>query len=258
MTIDRPSDRQLPELRALWQEAFGDGDEFFDKFLHTAYSPDRARFVTVDGRVAAALYIFDCECRGERVAYIYGVATKKEYRRRGLCKALMESTHDELLAKGYAGALLVPASEPLFGFYSALGYSVCANIREISVAASNEKAELRRIDGARYASRRRELLPSGGVIQENENIRFLEATAELYESNGCIIAARKEGDILYAAELLGNAEEAPAVLSALGCKEGRLRVPEDFAADKSAVRPFAMYHALTAAAPPTYFALAFD
>ena len=56
MTIDCPNQAQIPQLRALWQEAFGDTDAFLDIFFHRAYARSRSRCITQDGRVIAALY----------------------------------------------------------------------------------------------------------------------------------------------------------------------------------------------------------
>ena len=54
MIIDLPSLSQTSELRALWCEAFGDSEEFFDLFLNTAYSSKRCRVLMLDGSVVAA------------------------------------------------------------------------------------------------------------------------------------------------------------------------------------------------------------
>jgi len=110
MIIDLPSASDIPALRALWKEAFGDSDEFLDSFMSTAFSPCRAMCAKDGEKISAMLYWFDCECRGERVAYLYAVATAKGYRNRGICSALMERTHGHLSEKGYTGVLLVPGS----------------------------------------------------------------------------------------------------------------------------------------------------
>ena len=60
MTIDLPAPDQIPQLRVLWQAAFGDTDAFLDIFFHRAFAPERSRCITQDGRVVAALYWFDC------------------------------------------------------------------------------------------------------------------------------------------------------------------------------------------------------
>ena len=65
MTIDRPLPEQLPQLRGLWKEAFGDTDAFLDIFFHRAFSRNRCRCVTLNGQVVAALYWFDCGWNGK-------------------------------------------------------------------------------------------------------------------------------------------------------------------------------------------------
>ena len=122
MNIDYPNQSQTDELRALWQEAFGDDDAFLEHFFTYGFAPDRCRCVTVDGKLAAALYWFDCSFQGKPLAYLYGVATFKAHRGKGFCKALAENTHNHLKYLGYAGEILVPAGEKLFQMYEKMGY----------------------------------------------------------------------------------------------------------------------------------------
>ena len=78
MTIDLPKPGQIPQLRQLWQEAFGDSDAFLDSFFSLSFAPERCRCVTEENHVTAALYWFDCSCHGGKMAYLYAVATGKE------------------------------------------------------------------------------------------------------------------------------------------------------------------------------------
>ena len=172
---------------------------------------------------------------------------------RGVCRELMADTHRHLKEHGYAGSILVPGEEELFGFYERLGYRVCGGIQEFSCSPSIDKTELRSINSEEYAALRRALLPKGGVIQEKENLDLLRSLAELYAGDGFILAARREGQALHAAELLGDISAAPAIVNTLDCAEGRFRtIGND--------RPFAMYlpFADTPFPPPAYFGLAFD
>ena len=123
MTINAPAPEQIPQLRRLWQQAFGDTDEFLEDFFCVAFSEERCATTEEDGKIAAMLYWFDCAWEGKKVAYIYAVATDEAYRNRGLCRALMESTHEKLQSLGYAGAVLVPGSLSLFSLYKKLGYT---------------------------------------------------------------------------------------------------------------------------------------
>lgn len=253
MTIKQPDLQRIPALRALWQEAFGDTDAFLDTFWNTAFSADRCRCVTVDDGLAAALYWFDCECMGNRLAYIYAVATGREYRGRGICRALMEDTHDHLTALGYRGAVLVPGSEALFSMYAGMGYGSGMQIREFSCAAAENAVAVQSVDAKTYGRLRRAMLPENAVIQEGENLDFLQTQAELYVGTDFLLAVRREGDTLEGIELLGNGDAAPGILKALDCKSGVFRMPGEG-------KPFAMYHALgTCGLPaPAYFGIAFD
>ena len=253
MTIKQPELQQIPEMRMLWKEAFGDSDAFLDTFWRTAFSADRCRCVMVDDRLAAALYWFDCEYMGNRLAYIYAVATGREYRGRGICHALMEDTHDHLAALGYRGTVLVPGSKALFDMYAGMGYGGMMQLREISCAAAEKAVALQPVDAKTYGRLRRAMLPGNAVIQEKENLDFLQTQAELYAGQDFLLAARREGDALLGIELLGNKGAAPEILRTLGYGHGVFRMPGEG-------KPFAMYRELGAGdtPAPAYFGIAFD
>lgn len=253
MIIDKPTRSQIPFLRSIWREAFGDTEEFLDVFERTAFSVDRCRCVTVDGEVVAALYWFDCQYMGRRIAYLYAIATAKAYRGQGICHKLMEDTHRHLEGLGYEGAILVPSKRELFEFYKGIGYLTCSHIREFRCDAAESKIEVREITPCEYAQLRRSFLPSGAVVQENENLEFLQTQAAFYTGDGFLLAARGENDTLCGIELLGDESAAPKIVRALGCTEGSFRtVGTDV--------PFAMYRPVSESklSPPTYFGLAFD
>lgn len=242
MRIDYPAQEQLSGLRSLWKEAFGDSDAFLDIFWSTAFSPDRCRCITVDGQVAAALYWFDCRFEDRPIAYIYAVATGKAFRKQGLCRKLMDNTRQLLAQLGYSGSILVPEMH-LIGMYESMGYQVCSFVREFTCRRGDHPIALQEIDAAQYARLRREFLPAGGVVQENENLQFLSAITKLYTGDGFLYA---DG-----AELLGNADAAPGILAALGKDSGLFRCP-------GGDIPFGMYLPLDGSRAPGYFGLAFD
>ncbi|MBO5657314.1 MAG: GNAT family N-acetyltransferase, partial [Agathobacter sp.] len=125
-----PAFGELPILRELWKEAFGDSDEFINMFYTTAFSPDRVFAVGEEEgdslRLCGGLYWFDesfvnASGETERIAYVYAVAVSKEKRGLGYGKLLMEGVHAYLKGRGYYGVLLAPAEEGLFEFYEKLG-----------------------------------------------------------------------------------------------------------------------------------------
>lgn len=240
-----------PALKALWKQAFGDPDWFIDAFFDAAYAPERCRYLTEDGRLAAALYWMDCSCRGQKLAYIYAVATDEAFRGKGLCRRLMEMSHHDLRQEGYAGCILVPGSDALRQMYGKMDYNDCSFVTEVLCKPGSIDAALRRIDPEEYARLRRQYLPETGVLQEGVQLKFLDMQAGLFAGEGFLAAASVYDGKVHCMELLGNTDAAPGIVAALDAKEGFFRMPGK---DK----PFAMYHPLTDAPAPAYFGLAFD
>ncbi len=252
MTIDRPTQAQIPQLRRLWKEAFGDTDAFLDIFFHRAYAFDRSRCITWDGQVVAALYWFDCTWEDRKLAYFYAVATDKSRRGQGLCRKLMEDTHVHLRALGYQGCILVPQEENLYAMYGKFGYQVCSFSRTFSCAASGEPLPLTQVEPNEYAAVRRALLPKNAVRQEGVTLEFLSTYARLYTGPGIALAAYPNEGRLTVCELLGAPQTAPQILATLGFGDGTFRIPDHR-------QPFAMYLSLTGdLTMPGYFGLALD
>lgn len=255
MIIDAPKTEHIQELRTLWKEAFGDSEAFLDEFFEKIFSVSHCRCVVENGRVVASLYLFDCEYKKRKIAYLYAIATLKEYRGRGLCSMLMRDTHSHLKALGYSLAILVPASKELFSFYERMGYKACTCVTEKTVYPTDEIIDLKRISRDEYARLRRIHLPEGSIIQEGKNLVFLDMTAELYEVNGVLIALQKDEDKkeLRIIELLGDETKASAVINTLGYKKGIVRTVGNG-------REFSMCLELAEKdiEQPRYFGLAFD
>lgn len=249
MAIDYP-ERTEP-LKELWQLAFGDSEAFVNRFFADAYSPRRCRCAWEDGRLAGALYWFDAEFAGQKFAYLYAVATHPNFRRRGVCRALMADTLDCLTARGYDGALLLPQDGALREMYARMGFRDCCRVSEFACDAG-EAAALRRVSKAEFARLRRVYLPPEGVLQEGASLSYLESYARFYAGEDFLLTAAPEKDSLTGMELLGNAAAAPGILGALGFPRGRFRTPGKDV-------PGAMFCPLKREAKaPGYFGLVFD
>lgn len=252
MKIDFPVPTQYDRLAELWQEAFGDSDEFIDGFFCTGFSPARCRCVTENGEIIAALYWFDVTCQDQRFAYVYAVAVDQAHRHKGICAAMMADTHAHLKLRGYDGVLLMPQTDALRQMYGKLGYRDCTKFRKFTCQAGESPVSLRRIDREEYAALRRTYLPESGAVQEEENIAYLEMMAFFYAGEDFLLAAHKNGKQLYCPELLGNVDAAPGILAALGCTEGSFRTP-------GSTHPGAMLHELTGSvSAPSYLGLTFE
>jgi len=242
----------IAELRRLWQEAFGDTDAFLDSFFATGFDRNRRHFIEENGIPVSALYWFDCELKGQKLAYLYAVATGEEHRGKGLARRLMTETHAILKNQGYAGAILVPGSQDLFAMYEKLGYRAVTTVSKFVARQGSTPANLTPIDGAEFAKLRRQYLPGDGVIQEGAALRFLQTYCKFYTGAGFLLVASEENGALRVQELLGNVAAAPGILRTLGYENGTFRTPGND-------RKFAMFLPLTANCPvPGYFGLALD
>lgn len=252
MNIDLPRQEQIFDLRKLWQEAFGDTDAFLDDFFAAADPLNHCRCTTVDGKPVAALYWFDCTWQEKKLAYLYAVATQKEYRGQGLCRKLMENTLRFLDENGYYGAMLVPGDEALRKMYASMGYQTATYITQICCEASDREIPLRTLEAVEYAALRRQYLPAEGVLQEGCNLAFFVRHGMLLAGEDFLLAGEMQDGVLYG-ELLGDLRKAPDIVRTVGCHEGRLRT-------LGAQQPFAMYYPLEqqSGGMPGYFGLAFD
>lgn len=249
MNINAPVSAQIPQLKRLWQQAFGDPMAFIDGFFRTGFSPERCRCLTLDGSVAAALYWFDGEENG-RFAYIYAVATEASHRGKGLCRALMENTHRHLAAQGYAGAVLVPAESHLWDYYGSMGYRPFGSIRHFAVQAENPAFSLQEITAESYIALRKDYL-SANAMQEDQAIGFYDTWGKFYEGKDCLFAAATDGELLYVQEFLGNPDRAPGAVAALGCTRGQFRTP-------GAEENCGMYLLFSQGSPPGYLGFPLD
>ena len=233
-------------LRTLWTECFGNEENWIETFFRTAFDSAHVCGLNLHGQLAAALCWMDARCGGRTLAYLYAIATAPEHRCQGLCRELMNLTHEELAQRGYAGAILVPADSGLRQMYEKMGYGNFGGIREIRARAGKPCA-LRQISPEEYAALRREYLPKGGVVQEHGAIGYLAAGAKLYSGVDFLLAMSGDAGV----ELLGNSNGVSGILGALGLEAGTFRVPGE--------QPFAMFHSLTGEDwMPGYFGLAFE
>ena len=113
----------IPELKELWMEAFGDEPEYVDQYFAKRFTPDNMLVYIEDGRPVSMISMLPATLRladqsTKEVYYIYAVATREAYRKRGLAR--------ELLMEGYrrkrAPFLLVPADGKLEKYYQNIGF----------------------------------------------------------------------------------------------------------------------------------------
>ena len=252
MTVDYPAAGQIPGLRALWKEAFGDSDVFLDAFFAHGFSVDRCRCVTENGRVLAALYWFEASCEGSRLAYLYAIATAVSHRGKGLFSMLLADTKAVLKKAGFDGILLVPENEELGRMYEKFGFAPCTAVDTFSAVAGAAAAQIREIGPDEFARLRKAYLPQGAAIQEGETLAFLASQSHFWAGTDFLAVGQIYDSKLVCSEFLGNRSAADGLLQALQVPEGTFRTPGE-------ERPFTWFLPLRdLCGRPAYFGLALD
>lgn len=243
MTIDfrQPRPEEEAPLRALFTEAFSDED-FTDLFFRTGYAPERC-LAALDGELLAALHWFDCSLEGKKAAYIYGIAAFRRCRGRGVGSALIRAALEELETRGYEMVFLVPAEPSLFGYYERFGFRAVSTIRELTLSAA-APLPLKKLTADEYAAARKKLLPAHSLIQEGACLALLSGYAKFYATDRAVAAV--SGDMVW--ELLGDENDGPGLIAALGLPSATVRTP-------GPGRPFAMGLGTDG---PMYLGLALD
>ncbi len=251
MEFKNPTAADIPQLSALWSEAFGDTDEFIAGFFSTAFAPERALCAFINDELVSALYIFDCSFENEKIAYIYAVATAEKHRGRGFAKELLGYCDEYLKNNGYKAAVLVPSEDSLFKFYTNLGYEKTVFADKINICSRDMGVNVEKISGFEFAQLRSVFLPENSVLQEGASIDYLATYCSFYKGSDFLLAAYKNGDTLYGAELLGNRSVAEGIVYTLGCEQGIFKTV-------GSSTPYALFKPLSEIAVPCYFGLAFD
>lgn len=110
------------EMRIMWHEIFGDEIDEIDSFLLT-HSDAIPLIHKENGLVASMLYIVPLQMWGKRIAYIYAVATKPEYRGRGIASKLLHEALRLIKASGrFDIAALIPSSTESKRLYERVGF----------------------------------------------------------------------------------------------------------------------------------------
>ena len=259
----------VPALKTLWKQAFGDTDAEIDGFFETVW-PEAAGFCAEEGgAVIAMLFALPVEIvhgeRTQKAAYLYAVATAEAFRGRGVCRALMEFAEKTLRKRYIECLLLVPADERLAAYYETMGYVRQDGCTERPPLADTPKGTAVPVTVQEYAGLRETLLfdvPHARYSRAELEYAAEELAGEkrvLYRLEcgyacGCaaVHTAGASGGVVRVEELLPDAGMLPALAAALGPGTYPVRMPGRGAARCMAKWLDGAEHA------PVWFAFALD
>ena len=166
--------QDLPGIRALWLEAFGEEPTL----------PDGQCFVAEeDGKIVGMLHAIGQKLKIGSIhpaSYFYAIATLQSHRGQGICRSLMEYAENHVDADC---CMLVPASEDLFGFYGKLGYKTAFYRNKIPFSGGTE------ISMTEYLRRREALLSLPHVVYDDLSYAKKIYGLKFYETLDGICAA---------------------------------------------------------------------
>lgn len=113
-------------LEALWKQAFDDPAVVTASFYENVFEPRRALVAKCDDCLYGMLYLLEASLRfngrSYSAGYIYAVATKDEFRWRGVMTALLRAAEELGKMNGIELLFLLPEGKPLFSIYERFGF----------------------------------------------------------------------------------------------------------------------------------------
>ncbi|MBQ7896376.1 MAG: GNAT family N-acetyltransferase [Oscillospiraceae bacterium] len=221
----KPSD--IPELKRLWAECFGDPEQMVDSFYAMLPSMGFGLCAEAEGKIAGAAHMIQGmsleKDRNIPCAYLYAVGVFSEFRSRGVGSGLSRACAELAKERGAEIICTQPAKKSLYKWYEEIigtEHKLCRKIAELESKAG--KAEI--ISPEHYHSLREELLSgkehmkASLAVIEFERELCIAYGGDLFKTEKGIAAAYIEDGSCHIKELLtvGNSlDEAAAVAAAL-------------------------------------------
>lgn len=113
-------------IREIWHDCFQDPYPYIDFFLEKRYNLNHCYVCRVSGKVVSMLHALPCkiliEGQHQTCWYLYAVATREEYRNRGMVRNLTDFVIQQGEKQGISYFCLLPANSGLYHFYEKLNF----------------------------------------------------------------------------------------------------------------------------------------
>ena len=181
---------------SLWKEAFGDSEKtistFLDRFGENMLVADE------ENTVVSMLTLFPVKIRDKRGRYVYAVATKKEFRDKGLAGSLIEYAKRFIEKNDENFLTILPQSDSLYGFYAKFGFSELKCVKRIDITVSfaeDSNIKAKKITAQEYYEYRK------GYFADKKYVEWSAEMLDFFEKiyAGCYLKLSNGGkDIGYA------------------------------------------------------------
>ncbi|MBQ8611108.1 MAG: GNAT family N-acetyltransferase [Oscillospiraceae bacterium] len=232
--IRKATEQDIPALKTLAAEAFGDTPAFCELSFRTFAGIDNIWLDDEDGAAAMALAV-SVTLNDKPGAYLYSVATRRALRGSGRMTALLESIKRYGEEQGWAFLCLLPASDSLFEFYAQRGFETAFYRQEYTVPIRRNllaTAEFDDVTVALLPQLRKKLCSVPAVTLHQQGL--VAVLTDYYSSGGCSVRNegaygffRVEEDTLHFDEFFARDDRAAAALlqacrEKTGCTSARI------------------------------------
>ncbi len=221
----------LPALRALWADAFGDDEAYIRAFHELFLRPGSCIVAQAEDQVVSAMYIlegpvlFPPADTAMSAAYTYALATDPAWRGRGIGTAVYRACVRSALERQDVVCVL-PAERSLYDFYAgAAGARPVSYMREGTVQPEALRGLARgrasSVSPGEYFLRRKSLLRGlpytvlSGSFLTMEAYTMRRYGGGFFSVEGDIAAVEMDGDVCRVKELLAPGGDWMEVLAAL-------------------------------------------
>ena len=208
----------LPAIKTLWRQAFGEGDDV-ESAIRDFAGMTHAWVDERDGKVAAMLLTPPAQIGTHKGVYLCALATAKEWQNKGVATAMLNHVLDLLAQVGVEFAALIPENETLVPFYQARGFQQAFARRRLEKPLTRNlwsRAEFDTVPVRSMSELRAKFCP--------RTVQFsAEATgwcvADLYKRGVTVVSNPggygmyfRKGDCLHFAELMAKNDDAVTCL----------------------------------------------
>lgn len=224
----------IPQLKTLWKQGFGDSDEEIDRFFTTVWpnaggfcAEENGAVISMVFSLPVALALAD---ETKKAVYLYAVTTQEKYRRQGVCKKLLSYAEKELKKKNVACMLLVPEDDHLAAYYESLGFTQTPSVQLMDMQEQKPVGSALEISAQAYAGLRETILFDMPHVQYDKVLLSYEAghykfyQLQIANSFGCAAVCAKDGGCVVD-ELLPDAAFLPALATVISTDRWYVKCP---------------------------------
>lgn len=226
----------IPSLKRLWTEVFGDDAALVDRFFELLPSMGTALVAECGGEIAGAAYILQSELWKNGVAsaklgYIYAVAVEPEARGCGIGAELVRSCLRFCWGDRIDICCTLPAESSLYGWYAeSAGLLPASYCVYEDIPAGKTLSGIKRLCADEYGFLRHDLLKHGSYINHYYGwLLYEEALLRAYGGGffaygDALVCGYIEDGVLLVKEAINDPPELiPALCSQLGANSARVR-----------------------------------